>query len=54
MDMEKLQHFLTLKDLSQAQFVALIELAKQVKTQPGKFSQALAGKSLVTLYEKQS
>jgi len=54
MDMEKLQHFLTLKDLSQAQFVALIELAKKVKTQPAQFSQALAGKSLVTLYEKPS
>ena len=52
--MEKLQHFLTLKDLSQQQFLALIELAKQVKTNPANYSQALAGKSLVTLYEKPS
>jgi ornithine carbamoyltransferase len=52
--MKKLQHFLTLKDLSQQQFLALIDLAKQVKTNPAQFSQALAGKSLVTLYEKPS
>ncbi len=52
--MEKLSHFLTLKDLTQQQFLALIDLAKQVKTNPAQFSQALAGKSLVTLYEKPS
>ncbi len=52
--MDKISHFLTLKDLTQAQFLGLIELAKQVKTTPEKFNQALVGKSLVTLYEKPS
>lgn len=52
--MEKISHLLTLKDLTQQQFLALLELAKQVKHNPAKFSQSLAGKSLVTLYEKPS
>ncbi|MDP2561002.1 ornithine carbamoyltransferase [Psychrobium sp. 1_MG-2023] len=52
--MEKLQHLLTLKDLSQEQLLGLLELAKQVKANPSEFSQALAGKSIVTLYEKPS
>lgn len=52
--MNKLEHFLTIKDLTQAQFLALIDLAKDVKANPAKYSQALAGKSIVTLYEKQS
>ena len=52
--MEKLQHFLSIKDLSQAQLLDLIDLAKKVKTNASDYSQALAGKSIVTLYEKPS
>jgi len=52
--MDKLKHLLTLKDLSQAQFLGLLELAKDIKGDPKKYSQALAGKSIVTLYEKPS
>jgi len=52
--MEKLQHLLTLKDLTQQQLLALLALAKKIKARPGDYSQALAGKSIVTLYEKPS
>lgn len=52
--MDKLQHLLTLKDLSQEQLLALLALAKKLKANPQDYSQALAGKSIVTLYEKQS
>lgn len=52
--MEKLSHFLTLKDLSQPQLLGLIELARKIKANPADYSQALAGKSIVTLYEKPS
>lgn len=52
--MDKLQHLLTIKDLSQEQLLSLLELAKKIKANPSEYSQALAGKSIVTLYEKQS
>lgn len=52
--MDKLQHLLTLKDLSQEQLLALLDLGKKIKANPAQYSQALAGKSIVTLYEKQS
>lgn len=52
--MDKLQHLLSLKDLTQQQLLGLLELAKKVKASPQDYSQALAGKSIVTLYEKQS
>ena len=52
--MKKIEHFLSIKDLSQEQFWALISLAKDVKANPKSYNQALAGKSIVTLYEKQS
>jgi len=52
--MEKLQHLLTLKDLSQEQLLGLLALAKKIKQSPSDYNQALAGKSIVTLYEKPS
>lgn len=52
--MNILQHFLTIKDLSQERFLALIALAKDIKAYPHNYSQTLAGKSIVTIYEKQS
>ena len=52
--MDKLQHLLSLKDLTQQQLLGLLELAKKVKASPQDYNQALAGKSIVTLYEKQS
>ena len=52
--MKTLQHLLSLKDLTQQQFFELISLAKDVKANPKSYSQVLAGKSIVTLYEKQS
>lgn len=52
--MNTLQHFLSLKDLTQEQLLGLLALAKKVKACPQDYNQALAGKSIVTLYEKQS
>jgi ornithine carbamoyltransferase len=52
--MSKLQHLLSLKDLTQEQLLGLLALAKKVKARPQDYNQALAGKSIVTLYEKQS
>ena len=49
-----MQHLLKDSDLSKAQIEALIALGKSVKADPKKYSQALAGKSVVTLFEKAS
>ncbi|MDF2401584.1 ornithine carbamoyltransferase [Aeromonas sp. 5HA1] len=49
-----MQHLLKDSDLSKAQIEALIALGKAVKADPKKYSQALAGKSVVTLFEKPS
>ena len=52
--MEQLSHLLTIKDLSQPQLLGLIALGREIKAHPEDFNQALAGKSIVTLYEKPS
>ncbi|MGL6164724.1 MAG: ornithine carbamoyltransferase, partial [Aeromonas veronii] len=49
-----MQHLLKDSDLNKAQIEALIALGKAVKSDPKKYSQALAGKSVVTLFEKPS
>lgn len=49
-----MDHFLSVKDLSKTQLISLIELAVDHKQNPGKYSQALAGKSVATIYEKPS
>ncbi len=49
-----MQHLLKDSDLSKAQIEALIALGKSVKADPKKYGQALAGKSVVTLFEKPS
>ena len=49
-----MQHLLKDSDLSKAQIEALIALGKAVKADPKKYGQALAGKSVVTLFEKPS
>ncbi|QIZ78500.1 ornithine carbamoyltransferase [Ferrimonas lipolytica] len=49
-----MNHFLTINDISQAQILELIALGKQLKKDYQPHSQALAGKSIVTLFEKPS
>ncbi|MCL1039874.1 ornithine carbamoyltransferase [Shewanella submarina] len=49
-----MDHLLTLKDLTQKQFLDLLALAKEIKANPQDYSQALAGKSVVMLFEKPS
>ena len=49
-----MQHLLKDSDLNKAQIEALIALGKAVKADPKKYGQALAGKSVVTLFEKPS
>lgn len=49
-----MEHLLSVKDLSKEQLLELLGLAKDVKANPAKYSQALAGKSIVTIYEKES
>ena len=49
-----MQHLLKDSDLSKAQIEALIALGKSVKADPKKYGQALACKSVVTLFEKPS
>ncbi|MBV9768821.1 MAG: ornithine carbamoyltransferase [Bryobacterales bacterium] len=41
-------------DLAQGEFLALLELAKQLKANPGRFAQSLAGRSIALLFEKPS
>ncbi|KID57977.1 ornithine carbamoyltransferase [Pseudoalteromonas luteoviolacea] len=48
------QSFITGLELDQTGLLKLFNLAHQIKAQPQDFSQALAGKSIVTLFEKPS
>ena len=47
-------HFLADHALEKAQVNELISLAKQIKAEPSKYANALAGKSIVMLFEKPS
>ncbi|TMP40971.1 ornithine carbamoyltransferase [Pseudoalteromonas citrea] len=47
-------HFLTGLELDKNQALTLLDLALNIKQQPQEYSQALAGKSVVTLFEKPS
>jgi ornithine carbamoyltransferase len=48
------KHFLTLKDISPEQWKEIFELSVDVKTNPKKYSQALAGKTLGMIFQKSS
>ena len=52
--MNNLQHLLDTADMTAESIFALFELANNLKADPEKFSNVLAGKSIVTLYEKPS
>ena len=47
-------HFLTGLEFKQSQALKLLSLAQMIKKQPKEFNQALAGQSVVTLFEKPS
>jgi ornithine carbamoyltransferase len=49
-----LQHFLADDQLTKQQILALITLALDIKQQPKKYNQALAGKSVAMIFEKPS
>ncbi|WP_413701025.1 ornithine carbamoyltransferase [Psychromonas sp. KJ10-10] len=49
-----MKDLLTGFEMTQEQALALIALGKDLKANPAKYAQALAGKSIVTLFEKQS
>jgi ornithine carbamoyltransferase len=49
-----MENLLTGMEMSQQQALDLIALGKDLKANPSKYAQALAGKSVVTLFEKQS
>ena len=49
-----MKNLLTGLEMTQQQALDLIALGKELKANPAKYSQALAGKSVVTLFEKQS
>lgn len=52
--MAQLANLLSLQDLNQQQILDLLALAAKIKADPNAYSQALAGKSIATLYEKPS
>jgi ornithine carbamoyltransferase len=52
--MSKLKQFLSLAELSPAALQDLLDLALNVKQQPAKYAQALAGKSIALIFEKPS
>ncbi len=52
--MSKLKQLLSLGELNPAELKDLLELALDVKQQPAKYSQALAGKSIALIFEKPS
>lgn len=49
-----MQHLLSLKDYSKPQIEQILALAKDLKANPEKYSDALKGKSVITLFEKPS
>ncbi|NQY34573.1 MAG: ornithine carbamoyltransferase [Alteromonadaceae bacterium] len=49
-----MSHFLADDQLNKEQLLALIELAKKIKQNPADYKNALAGKSVVMLFEKPS
>lgn len=49
-----MENLLTGMEMTQQQALELIALGKDLKANPAKYSQELAGKSVVTLFEKQS
>jgi len=49
-----MENLLTGMEMTQQQALDLIALGKDLKENPSKYAQALAGKSVVTLFEKQS
>ncbi len=49
-----LSHFLADDQCSQQELLMLIDLAKQIKQNPANYSQVLAGKSIVMIFEKPS
>jgi len=49
-----MDNLLTGMEMTQQQALDLIALGKDLKANPSKYAQALAGKSVVTLFEKQS
>jgi len=49
-----MENLLTGMEMTQQQALELIALGKDLKANPSKYAQALAGKSVVTLFEKQS
>ncbi|MBS3798387.1 ornithine carbamoyltransferase [Pseudoalteromonas sp. BDTF-M6] len=48
------QDFITGLELDEKKILTLLSLAQEMKAQPQDYAQALAGKSVVTLFEKQS
>ncbi len=52
--MSDMKHLLSLQELSQEQILGLLELAAKIKKTPTDYAQSLAGKSVVTLFEKPS
>jgi len=49
-----MDNLLTGMEMTQQQALDLIALGKDLKANPSKYAQSLAGKSVVTLFEKQS
>lgn len=49
-----MKHFLTLKDVTPGQMKEIFTLSADVKKNPGKYSQALAGKTLGMIFQKSS
>ena len=49
-----MKHFLSLKDVSPAQWKEIFELSTDVKKNPQKYNQALAGKTLGMIFQKSS
>ena len=49
-----MKHLLSIKDLSQQALLDLLALAKKIKANPLQYREALAGKSVVMLFEKPS
>jgi ornithine carbamoyltransferase len=52
--LNKKKDFLTIKDYDKETIESIIEKAKDIKKQPGKYSDSLSGKNIALLFDKQS
>ncbi|HXB55657.1 MAG TPA: ornithine carbamoyltransferase [Vicinamibacteria bacterium] len=50
----KQRHFVSLKDYARAEILELFDMAREIKSNPARYAQALAGRTLAMIFQKPS